>query len=37
MKYLTVYCGSRTGADPAYARAAGELGKDLAGRGWGLV
>ena len=37
MKYLTVYCGSRTGKEPAYGRAAEELGRELARRGWGLV
>lgn len=34
---VCVYCGSRDGADPAYARAAEETGAMLARRGWRLV
>jgi uncharacterized protein (TIGR00730 family) len=34
---VAVYCGSRFGADPAYARAAHELGAALVSRGLGLV
>ena len=34
---LCVYCGSRTGADPAYMAAATELGKTIAAEGWRLV
>lgn len=34
---VCVYCGSRDGADPAYASAAETLGDALAGQGWRLV
>ncbi len=34
---ICVYCGSRFGADPAYAAAAEQLGRALAGDGWRLV
>ena len=34
---VCVYCGSRDGADPAYAKAAEELGRMLARNGWRLV
>jgi uncharacterized protein (TIGR00730 family) len=34
---VAVYCGSNRGADPAYARAADALGRELAGRGIRLV
>jgi uncharacterized protein (TIGR00730 family) len=32
-----VYCGSRPGADPAYAAAATAVGRSIAERGWRLV
>lgn len=34
---VCVYCGSRDGADPAYAQAATDCGKMLAENGWRLV
>lgn len=34
---LCVYCGSRPGAQPAYAAAAREVGTWIGQRGWGLV
>jgi uncharacterized protein (TIGR00730 family) len=34
---VCVFCGSRVGNDPAYHRAAQELGTGLAQRGWRLV
>ena len=34
---LTVYCGSRPGARPAYVEAAQALGKAMAARGCSLV
>ncbi|WP_417524208.1 TIGR00730 family Rossman fold protein [Marinovum sp.] len=34
---VCVYCGSRDGADPAYAQAAETLGRALAGVNWRLV
>lgn len=34
---LCVYCGSRPGASPAYARAAAEVGAAIGRRGWQLV
>ena len=34
---LCVYCGSRPGADPAFAQAAQALGTAVARRGWQLV
>ncbi len=37
MHSLCVYCGSRMGADPAYARAATRLGQAIADRGMTLV
>jgi uncharacterized protein (TIGR00730 family) len=37
MRSVCVYCGSSAGASPAYAAAAAELGRELAGRGIGLV
>ena len=36
-KSVCVYCGSRAGAIPAYARDAKALGAALAGEGWRLV
>jgi len=37
MKSICVYCGSRAGNDPAYARAAAAFGSAIGGRGWQLV
>jgi len=37
MKQVCVFCGSSSGANPAYAAAARELGRALAVRGLGLV
>lgn len=37
MKRVAVYCGSHTGADPAFARDAAALGTALAERGIGVV
>lgn len=37
MKSVCVYCGSSPGTDPAYAAAATQLGKTIAGRGIELV
>jgi hypothetical protein len=34
---VCVYCGSRTGSDPAHARAAREVGAEIGRRGWQLV
>jgi len=34
---VCVFCGSRNGADPAYAQAARDLGQLIARRGWRLV
>ena len=34
---LCVYCGSRPGTDPAYMKAATELGRTIAAEGWRLV
>ena len=34
---ICVYCGSRSGGDPAYAEAAEALGQGIAARGWRLV
>ena len=34
---LCVFCGSRPGADPAYAKAARAVGSGLARRGWQMV
>ena len=36
-KSICVYCGSRQGARSAYAEAARDLGRALAGEGWRLV
>jgi uncharacterized protein (TIGR00730 family) len=37
VKRVCVFCGSSTGRPPAFAQAAGELGRTLAERGLGLV
>jgi len=37
LKRVCVFCGSATGADPAFAEAARELGRAVAARGIGLV
>jgi uncharacterized protein (TIGR00730 family) len=37
MERICVFCGSNPGADPAYAEAAADLGRLLAGRGLTLV
>jgi uncharacterized protein (TIGR00730 family) len=37
LKTVCVFCGSATGADPAYALAAREFGRELAARKLGLV
>ncbi|MGB0411528.1 MAG: TIGR00730 family Rossman fold protein [Pikeienuella sp.] len=37
MKHICVYCGSRDGAHPDFARAAEATGAGIAGRGMGLV
>ncbi|HMJ66326.1 MAG TPA: TIGR00730 family Rossman fold protein, partial [Candidatus Binatia bacterium] len=37
MKRVCVFCGSNPGADPAFARAAEQVGVALAARGLGLV
>jgi hypothetical protein len=37
LRSVCVYCGSRAGADPAYARDASATGAMLARNGWGLV
>jgi uncharacterized protein (TIGR00730 family) len=37
LRRVCVYCGSSPGADPAYARAAGDVGRLLAARGLGVV
>ena len=34
---VCVYCGSRDGDDPAFAEAAGAIGREIARRGWQLV
>jgi len=34
---VCVYCGSRPGADPAYAAAAEAIGRSIGARGWQLV
>jgi len=34
---VCVYCGSRSGADPAYAQTAREVGAEIGRRGWELV
>jgi len=37
MKRICVFCGSSRGGDPTFVKAAGAMGKTLAGRGLGLV
>ena len=37
MDSIAVYCGSNSGHDPAFARAARELAHEIAGRGHELV
>ncbi|MBI5200825.1 MAG: TIGR00730 family Rossman fold protein [Elusimicrobia bacterium] len=37
MTRVCVFCGSNPGRDPRYYEAAVELGRAIAGRGWGLV
>jgi uncharacterized protein (TIGR00730 family) len=37
MKLLCVYCSSSDRLDPKYYKVAEDLGRELAGRGWGLV
>lgn len=37
LKSVCVYCGSRTGADPAFGQAADDTGQMLAANGWRLV
>jgi uncharacterized protein (TIGR00730 family) len=37
LRSLCVFCGSRPGADPAYAEAARQTGAMIAARGWRLV
>ena len=37
MKSVCVYCGSRSGAHPAYAAAADAMGRGIAQNGWRLV
>ena len=37
IQHVCVFCGSSPGRRSAYARAAAELGRELAGRGLGLV
>lgn len=37
LKSVCVYCGSRDGADPAYADAARAVGEAIAEQGWRLV
>lgn len=37
MKRLAVYCGSSMGSDPAFAETARAVGREIAGRGIGLV
>ena len=36
-RYVAVFCGARTGHDPAYAQAARDVGRLLGERGLGLV
>lgn len=36
-KFICVFCGSSTGANPVYAQAAQDLGKAIASENWGLV
>jgi len=37
MRRVAVFCGSRTGTDPAFVACGTALGRELAGRGLGLV
>ena len=37
IRNVAVFCASATGTDPAFAEAAAELGRGLAGRGVGLI
>ncbi|MGB6522102.1 MAG: TIGR00730 family Rossman fold protein [Candidatus Cybelea sp.] len=37
MKRLCIFCGSRTGDDPAYAAMAAEVARSVAGAGYGIV
>src|SRR5260370_41325221 len=37
IRRVCVFCGSNAGIDPAYRAAADELGREIAGREWGLV
>lgn len=37
IRRVCVFCGSNVGSDPAYREAAAQLGRELVGRGWGLV
>ncbi len=37
LRNLAVFCASASGANPAYARAAAELGRQIAARGIGLI
>jgi uncharacterized protein (TIGR00730 family) len=37
MPNICVYCGSNPGKSPAYIEAAGDLGRELVSRGYGLV
>ena len=34
---LCVYCGSRSGDDPAFAASAREVGRQIGQRGWRLI
>jgi hypothetical protein len=37
MRWLCVFCGSKTGDDPLYASVTRDLGRAMVARGWGLV
>ncbi len=37
MNHLCVFCGSSDRVDPKYLAAAGEMGREIARQGWGLV
>jgi uncharacterized protein (TIGR00730 family) len=37
MRWITVFCGSRTGRDPRHAETAAELGRAIGRRDWGLI
>lgn len=37
MKYLCVYCGSRTGTNPEFAEIAEQTGRTIARHNWGVV